>query len=216
MLHNSKAVWIQIFLSLVLCKVCLCQASEKITYGNLGTMAVSVEEFKKQHTLKIPGNLILDSAIVYFSIPGKKNIISLNYYPHFDPVNFTKLCDLLVPGAWVTFNIFFRDRVIQKPGSVSLGYAFYGMTKRDRVVPSSPSVTEWKRLRELAYSSGTIYFSGTCFDNVIAFRVEAGNLSKLKELFDRCAPGSKITFENVVYTDEKQVISRLSKTFELE
>ena len=64
------------------------QATEKIQYGNLDTNRISVEEFKLQQGLSLPDNLILDSAVAYFSIPGQNSIFSVDYFPSFDSLKF--------------------------------------------------------------------------------------------------------------------------------
>ncbi len=179
-------------------------------------MSISVEEFKGQHKLKIPDNFILDSATLFFSIPGQQYIKQLNYYPNYDSINFSSICNLLVAGSWVSFRIMLTEKFQKKQSIVDLGYIFYGINKIKKQQATSASDIEFKRLSGLNYISGTIYFSGTYFPNVITFRVNDSDLSKLRELFYRCAPGSKITFEDVLYKDKIKGISKLNETFEME
>jgi hypothetical protein len=179
----------------------------------LDTNRIAVEEFKNQNALRLSDDLILDSAKAYFSIPGRY-ITAVDYHPYFDSIKFSYYCGLLIPGAWVTFMVSVRDKVSNISSSVQLQYIIYSMVKMEKYA-SSPLILEWKRLRELNYKSGTIYFSGTKFINVVIFRIDNKNINELKKQFDRCALGSTITFENVTYYDEDDKIVLLDQVFKL-
>lgn len=65
------------------------------------------------------------------------------------------------------------------------------------------------------FISGTIYFSGNGFSNVIT--VTKNNYSSLSNLANRCIPGSIVTFENCVYKELNGSLSKpLFKSIKLE
>lgn len=69
-------------------------------------------------------------------------------------------------------------------------------------------------LRKLDYYSGTIYFAGTYYENVATLRLNEKNDSLFNKYFDRCAPGSKISFENVTWKNKSGVFfGPLTKLF---
>ena len=171
----------------------------KITYGNLDTDRVSVTSFKLQKELVIHNGFKLDSALIYFQIPGESGILVVNYKPILDTVKFNKCINLLKPGSFVSFeNIIISDSSNNKYEPHNRVY--YIITP-DGVYPhqDSESFIEIKRIQKLNYISGTIYFSGTYFPNVQVLKIDNNNLSSLSKSFDRCAIGTKINFENVYY-----------------
>ena len=90
------------------------------------------------------------------------------------------------------------------------------MTKTETLSSQSASTIEFKRLSILNYRTGTIYFSGTNFLNVIIINISKTNSKDLKSIFMRCAPGSVVTFENVTYQDKDNSLITLNKTLKLE
>ncbi|MBP8115083.1 MAG: hypothetical protein KAY50_06990 [Chitinophagaceae bacterium] len=202
----------QTLMMLFLSTLAFSQSKYKITYGDLDTNRISVEEFKNQKQLKSPDGMSIDSAVVYFSIPGQTAIALVQYLPKFDSFRFRKYSDKLVPGATVIFSVFIKDKN-HKSVSVQLNYLFYSMTKGNINFPSSPQYLEWKKLTDLNYVSGTIYFSGTYFPNVISFRIQQDKKDELKNLFGRCAIGTVITFDNVSYKDEKGILVTRNDSF---
>ena len=53
--------------------------------------------------------------------------------------------------------------------------------------------------------SGTVYFSGTNFPNVVTESIETNSLEKLQSHIQRCGPGSVISFENIKVLKEGKV-----------
>ena len=210
--HFIIAVLGQILIMLSLSNHTFSQSTYKITYGNLDTNRIFVEDFKNQKQLKSPDGIFIDSAFAYFSIPGHNAISVVEYLPKFDSVKFHKYSDILVPGATVIFKVFITDKN-HKSSPVQLSYMFYSMTKGNINFPSSPQYLEWKKLRNLNYLSGTIYFSGTYFPNVIVFSIQQGKNEELKKLFDRCAIGTVITFDNTSYKDDKGILVTRNDSF---
>ena len=188
------------------------QSTFKIKWGDLDTNRISVEEFRNQKHLNSSEGLLIDSAFVYFSIPGQNKIAMVEYLPKFDSVKFQKYSNLLVPGATAIFKIFVTGKNY-KSLLVQLSFMFYSMTKKNITFASSPQYLEWKKLKYLDYVSGTVYFSGTYFPNVIAFRIQQGKLEELKKLFDRCAIETVITFDNVSYRDNKGILITRNDSF---
>lgn len=119
-----------------------------------------------------------------------------------------------MPGATAIFKLIVKDKEGQRLNPVQLSYIFYSM-KKGAAFEDSPIFLEWKRLRNLEYTGGTIYFSGTSFSNVVAFTPNNKNSDNLKKYFDRCTIGSVITFENTAYKDDNGSVSRLNETFKL-
>ncbi len=210
--HFLITVLVQTLIMLFSSNHTFSQSTYKITYGNLDTNRISVEEFKNQQQLKSPDGIFIDSALAYFSIPGQNAIAVVEYLPKFDSVKFRKYSDILVPGATVIFKVFVAEKN-HKSIPVQLSYVFYSMTKGNINLPSSPQYLEWKKLRDLNYLSGTIYFSGNYFPNVIAFNIKQGKTDELKKLFDRCAIGSVITFDNTSYKDDKGILVKRNDSF---
>lgn len=65
------------------------------------------------------------------------------------------------------------------------------------------------------FLSGTIYFSGENFPNVIVATKK--DFPSLQNYFGRCAPGSIITFENCIYKNPDGTLSKpLTKTIKLD
>ena len=208
--HFLIAVLGQTFIMLSLSSHTLSQSKYKITYGDLDTNKISVEEFINQKQLKSPYGLSIDSAVAYFSIPGQTAIAMVEYLPKFDGFRFRKYSDMLVPGATVIFSVFIKDKN-HKSDTVQLNYMFYSM--KGKSISSSPQNLEWKKITDVNYLSGTIYFSGTYFPNVISFRIQQGKKDELKKLFGRCAIGTVITFDNVSYKDENGILVTRNDSF---
>ncbi|RYD75931.1 MAG: hypothetical protein EOP53_15645 [Sphingobacteriales bacterium] len=202
----------QTLMMLFLSTLAFSQSRYKIAYGDLDTNRISVEEFKNQKQLKSPDGISMDSAVAYFSIPGQTTIALVQYLPKFDSFRFRKYSDMLVPGATVIFSVFIKDKK-HKSDSVQLNYMFYSMAKGNINFPSSPQYLEWKKLTELNYVSGRIYFSGTYFPNVISFSIKQGKTEELKKLFDRCAIGTVITFDNTSFKDDKGILVTRNDSF---
>jgi hypothetical protein len=189
----------------------------KITYGNLDTNRVSLTSFKLQNDLVVHNGFKLDSANVYFQIPGESGVFVVNYKPILDTAKFNKCIDLLKPGSYVSFeNIVISDSSNNKFTPHNLVH--YLITPDNiNSHKDSESFKELKRLQNLSYVSGTIYFSGTYFTNVLVCRVYKNKSSFLNNAFDRCAIGTKVTLENVYYLDnDSKVVGPLNKTITLD
>jgi hypothetical protein len=69
-------------------------------------------------------------------------------------------------------------------------------------------------LVKLNFYSGTIYFAGTYFENVATLRLNPKSDSAFHNHFARCAPGSKLSFDNVTWKDEDgHITGPLTKLF---
>jgi len=206
--HISISILVgQIILMLCLTpKISNGQQLFKITYGNLNTERVSLTSFKLQKELVIYNGFKLDTALIYFQIPGESGILVVNYKPILDTVKFNKCINLLKPGSFVSFeNIIISDSSNNK---FTPHNRIHYIITPDTVYShkDSESFIEIKRLQKLKYVSGTIYFSGTYFPNVQVFKIDNYNLSSLSMTFDRCAIDTKINFENVYYKDDNNKI----------
>lgn len=85
----------------------------------------------------------------------------------------------------------------------------------DRTDSLSIQMAEFLYYAAKPFLSGTIYFSGNSFPNVIT--VTKKDFPSLPNLFARCTPGSVITFENCVYKETNGTLSKpLSKSIKLE
>lgn len=115
-------------------QVSLAQTTEKVSFGELNNLHVSIEEFRNQRQLKIPDNYLPDSAVIYFTIPGKEFVKKFNYFPENDTVAFNRICDQLVAGATANFHIFLKENGQAKQYTVHVGYAFYGLKKRSGIL----------------------------------------------------------------------------------
>lgn len=201
----------QILILLSISNYCFSQSKYKITYGDLDTISISVERFMQQKQLKIPDGLFIDSAFVYFSIPNQTAIVVVKYFPNYDSINFKKYSAILIPGSTVNFEVFIKDEN-HKSFAVQLSYLFNSMADRN-IISSSPKYLEWVKLREFNYITGTIYFSGNYFRNVVAFRIQKDKSEELKKLFDRCAIGTVITFENTSYRNDQGILVTRNDSF---
>ena len=63
--------------------------------------------------------------------------------------------------------------------------------------------------------SATVYFSGTGFPNVATTTITSNNLSSLSTYFQRCVPGTSITFDNVKVQGPDGIRVIEGKTFSL-
>ena len=217
--HISTSILVG-HLILMLCltsKILNGQQLFKITYGNLDTDRVSLTSFKLQKELVIHNGFKLDSALIYFQIPGESGILVVNYKPILDTVKFNMCINLLKPSSFVSFeNITLSDSSNNK---FSPHNRIHYIITPDTVYihKDSESFIEIKRLQKLNYVSGTIYFSGTYFPNVQVFKIDNNNLSSLNKAFDRCAIDTKINFENVYYKDNtNRLVGPLNKIVTLD
>ncbi len=185
--------------------ICFCQQFFLITYGYLDTDSVTAKEFRAQKELKLHNNMQLDSAVVYFHIPGKKMKI-VAYRPVFDAANFKKCLLQLVPGSVIGFeNIVLIDSNHHRFRPHNL--VRYHIVQDDFISTSpAKSGIEISRLGGFAYTSGKIYFK------IPGQRPEVLSLDGVKStafrnLFNSCTPGSILVFENVYYKNEKDRVT---------
>ncbi len=203
-------------LSLFYCCYCFSQEQPRFNFGILDTTVVSVEEFNNQKELIIEKGFKIDTATAYFSGANFPLIRLVRIYPNFDSLTFSKFRDSIVPGSVVSFDVISSKISTNKHFRTTLSFVFYSLKKIDNYFSESSTRTEWKRLRELKYIKGTIYFSGSFFPNVVTISINSENLPQLKKQFDRCGPGSSITFENVYYHTDENKIDKLNMTFKME
>jgi hypothetical protein len=83
-----------------------------------------------------------------------------------------------------------------------------------RILKDTVSYFQIIGLRKLNFYSGTIYFAGSYYENVTMLKLNSKSDSTFNKYFDRCAPGSKLAFENVTWKDKNGVITGpLTKLF---
>ena len=69
------------------------------------------------------------------------------------------------------------------------------------------------QLKNLEHISGTVYFSGTGFPNVIAKSLFNGSGAALSDCLDKCVPGSRISFYKcIIRSSDGKDSKTLNKT----
>lgn len=191
---------------------CFSQNMPRVRFGTLDTNRVSVEEFNDQTGLTITKGYKIDSAMAYFSGANFSDVHVVNLYPHYDSLLFFRYKKSVMPGSVVSFDVSSSLPPADTHFKTCLNYFFYGLKKVDTFY-NDPKLAEFKRLLDLKYIKGIIYFSGEFFPNVVSFYVNPGNLSELKKYFERAGRGTTITFENVYYLKDDKTIDTINRTF---
>jgi hypothetical protein len=121
-----------------------------------------------------------------------------------------------VPGSVVTFdNVKFTDAKGAEISVESKSYMFYGGEYVTNTAYLSKVNGEIFELIKKDFISGTIYFSGENFPNVIT--THSKDIETKKSLFARCGPGSVISFDNCVYKNTDGTSSKpVSKSLKME
>ncbi|CAN5661256.1 hypothetical protein BH11BAC3_BH11BAC3_20650 [soil metagenome] len=201
--------------SLLIISQVFAQSVTPVKFGVLDTSVISVEEFMAQKELIVNEQFMLDSVKIIFGGANFYTVKHVDFYPRFDSLNFSNYKKLIRPGSWVTFMTNLKEKNTGLSKEVNLNFVFYSMTRKEFSPPSEKHL-EWKMLRNLNYVSGTIYFSGENYNNVVVFNIKGSSISNIKSAFDRCVTGTKITFEKVVFINAKNQTETLNTTFENE
>ena len=161
-------------------------------------------------TLKVSG---IYKAQVYFSGNGLPYIKSYINYSS-DLSLLMKNIDSARSGAVVTFEyLTFYDGNGVATQIEKIPYNFN--RGQDTVKLTSKTVQEVEKLREFKFVSGTIYFQGFGFKNVVSVKAQFN--AALSKCFDRSGLGTRITLDNCIYKNPNGTLSSpLSKSFKLE
>jgi hypothetical protein len=153
------------------------------------------------------------SADAYFSANGLPNTKVGKFFGH-NLIDLMKLIDSSSNGAIVTLdNVRFINAKGESKSVTEIPYKFNKNQCTDTYV--SKAVQEVRKLLALDFVSGTIYFSGTNFINVISATPKG--INSLKSYYDRCGPGSIITLDNCIYKNFNGTFSKpISKSLKLE
>lgn len=210
-----KTKWIQLLLLPFIWHFNYAQGKPSLFFGSLDSSRVSVEEFNMQRDLRVSDGYRIDSAVIYFSGANFFNVQVVNFIPNFDSVKFVACKKLLAPGSAAVFDVLIKKKPTNAPFKVALPFVFYSITKEKSALPNA-SNEEFKRLLKLDFRSGTVYFSGSNFSNVVSVFIRPESVSEAKKYFERCGPGSIITFDNVTIKDERNNLSKINMTLKLE
>jgi hypothetical protein len=153
------------------------------------------------------------TALVYFSGNGLSQVKAATFYSS-DLSNLMKMIDSTSNGAIVSFDYLKSINEVGKTKTISkIPYNFN--KSNDSARYESKAVKEVKKLMALDFVSGTIYFSGENFVNVILTKPKGVN--SLKTYYDRCGPGSIITLDNCVYKKFDGTLSKpITQSLKLE
>lgn len=81
-------------------------------------------------------------------------------------------------------------------------------------INESKSRKEFSYLKSIKFMSGTIYFSGSGFPNIVS--VKATDVNKLNSLYNICATGTTITFDNCIPKNiDGSVLKPITQTLQL-
>lgn len=176
-----------------------------ITLADITGIKIGVSQLMAQRTIKITNGFKLISGQLYFSGSAFPNVVIISI-PGFD-VQRDSLFKSCKPGTQINFdNIKVADST-GKEYYIS-DETFTIITDNDASELAANSITELRRLINLNFVRGAIYFSGTYFSSVAG--IYGSEINKAKyNLSARCASGSIISFENCVYKNENDVLVRL-------
>ena len=82
-------------------------------------------------------------------------------------------------------------------------------SKKIQTNKQSDSATAKVDSSAIELTSGTIYFSGDNFQNVVKITINKENKSFIQSCFSICVPKSLITYENVFYKDYKGILHKM-------
>ena len=122
-----------------------------------------------------------------------------------------------IAGSSVSFdNIKLIDKKNAELSIEGKTYVFYSSSSgNNSSIVRSAAYKEFIELSKLNFISGTVYFSGENFANVVI--VYINSTTSLKNLMDRCGPGSIIAFENCIYKNADGTLSKaITKMIKLE
>lgn len=169
----------------------------ELSIGNLKGYRLPVDSFKVQKELRIGNGLRVKSYTAYFSGANFQNVIVASVAGE-SLTLLSKQADRLIAGSVVSFD---NIRAISETGEefavAGKSFVLYtGNLVVDSAAVSSEANRELAELMKKNFISGTIYFSGNGFPNVLV--VQRHEFSTLEKIFGRCVPGSIVSFENCI------------------
>jgi len=173
--------------------------------GNRNLSLIGISDLKSQKQITISAGFSFKNAVVYFAGNGFPVI----YYHTLSKPSLKELDSLIAKcqlGATITFD---NVKVADKNGKeyAIQGSSYKVSTDEEAIKALDNTLTEFRRLINLDFVSGTIYFSGTFINVQRAF---GKDINTLKYTYSQmCYPGSIITFENCVYKNEKGMLVSL-------
>ena len=187
------------------------QAPE-FSVGNIIGTRVNIDSFKLQKEIRVANGFKFKSASVYFSGANFQNV-NVAFLDTIDLFLLDTLIARCIPGSVVTFdNVKLINKKDEEITIAGKAYLFYGgvYVKND-----SRNNIEILELSKKSFISGTVYFSGANFPNVLT--VYGGEYDLLKNLIGRCGPGSIISFENCIFKNADGALTKpLTKSIKLE
>jgi hypothetical protein len=177
----------------------------ELTIGNISGTKISISQLLAQKEIKLTKGFKLITGQLYFSGNGFPNVLTISVLGIPDKVD--SLLKSCKPGSQIVFDNF---KVADSSGRefYIAGKVYTVLTDEEASTLESHSFAELVRLINLNFVSGSVYFSGTYFPNVVRISGSEINTAK-KYLFARSAPGSTISFENCIYKNEKGVLESL-------
>ncbi|MGC4103362.1 hypothetical protein [Ferruginibacter sp.] len=171
-------------------------------YGN----KIGLSSLKNAKKVVISNDLAFKSAQVYFSGTGFKSVwtqtLTQSSLKELD-----SLIALCQPGSQIIFDNIYITAKNGKAYGIE-GKSYTVITDEELKKIQDNSLAEFRRLINLDFVRGTIYFSGANFSTIQQVFGKDMNTEKHK-VSERCAPGSVITFDNCVYKNEKGILTVL-------
>ncbi len=191
------------------------QAPEFSVGNIIGTM-VNIDSFKLQKEIRVTKGFKFKSASVYFSGANFQNV-NVAFLDTSGLFRLDTLIARCMPGSSVTFdNVKLINKKAEEIKIVGKAYLFYGggYVNIDSSRYSG-NIIEILELSKKSFISGTVYFSGANFPNVLT--VYTGEYDLLKRLLLRCSPGSILSFENCIFKNTDGTLTKpLTKSIKLE
>jgi hypothetical protein len=179
----------------------------ELSIGNLKGHQLPVDSFKAQKELRLDKGLRVKSYTAYFSGANFQNVIVASVAGESLTI-LSKYTDRLMAGSVVSFD---NIRAISKTGEeiavTGKSFILYaGNMVADSVAVFRNANKELAELMEKNFISGTVYFSGNGFPNVLVVR--RNEFLTLKNIFSRCVPGSIVSFENCIFKNADGTLSK--------
>ncbi|MEI9956817.1 MAG: hypothetical protein WDM90_11060 [Ferruginibacter sp.] len=173
--------------------------------GNTVSTRVNIDSFKLNLDIKATDGYKFKNATVYFSGANFQNVVTATIYGS-SLSAVSNLVNKCTAGSSITFDdvklMDNKNKDIRVDGKSYLFYSGEFVASKEAVKLN----VELFDLMKKDFISGTIYFSGENFPNVVTVNIK-NNLSA-KTYFNRCTPGSKIAFENCVYKNADGTLSK--------
>lgn len=187
-----------------------------IEVGNLKGNRLQIDSFKAQKELRLTNGLNLHYVTIFFSGANFQNTMAATLAGN--SLSLIKnMIDRCKPGTIVSFEriIALNSKGDTVPVKEKIITFYSGTANSDTLNKISENHSFFKSIISHQFISGTIYFSGTQFPNVII--ISKKDFPSLQNHFGRCAAGSIITFENCIYKNPDGTLSKpLTKTIKLD